>query len=254
MAGQPAKAAKLAGYGAMLHPSAALKRNAELLAAIARRDAGSGGGDGALDDLARRSAPDDRVVIEMHAAMGRGEWDKILRQLRESKNRNASDAGLEVRALGETGRLDDMVDAFTRMTGGRLSMHTHLLPGMMCLAFAGRAEAVRNIYEGRLPESDPEFAAYWVAVAESASGDAAGVGRATLEHLSKTARLDRVRAASQRQLNRPLAELARHMSASSRATIAALEQRITPTPADIADGSASVPPPPVTTRFCTWFT
>lgn len=234
MSGKAAKAAQFAGYGALLHPSAALKRNAELLAAIAQRD--SGGGDGELDALAQRGTSEEK----MHAAMGRGEWDKALRLARDYKGADGNVRGLEVRALGETGRLDDMVDAFTRMTGGRLSLRTHLLPGMCCLAFAGRAEAVRNIFESRLPSSEPDFAAYWVAVAELASGDAAGVGRATLEHLAKTARLDRVRAASQRQLNRPLAELARHMSASSRSTIAAMEQRITPTPAEIAAGTSSV--------------
>lgn len=257
MAGQVAKAAKLARFAVLLHPSASVKRNADVLAAIAQRD--SGGGDGALDDLAMRQSPEHRGFIEMHAATGRGEWDKVLRLVRESKDRSASNAGHEIRALGETGRLDDMVEAFTRTTGGRISLQTHLLLGMMCLAFAGRAEAVRNIYEGRLPESDPEFAAYWVAVAEAASGDAAGVGQATLMHLAKSARLDRVRAAAQRQLNRPLAELARHMSSASRATIAALEQRIAaraPQRAPTAPEYSSVPSVPLArgNRFGRMFT
>ena len=239
MAGQSAKAAQLARFSALLHPSPAVKRDADLLDAIARRD--SGDDTTALDALAQRQPAEDRGIVEMHAAMGRGDWDRALRLVRDTKKHSDAIAGVEIRSLGETGRLDDMVDAFIRATRGRLSLQTHLLPGMMCLAFAGRAEAVRNIYEGRLPHSDPEHAAYWVAVAEAASGDAAGVGQATLTHLAKTARLERVRAAAQRQLNRPLAELARHMSASSRATIAAIEQRIAaPAPNDTTS-AASVP-------------
>ena len=137
--------------------------------------------------------------------------------------------------------------ALMRATGGRMSMTTHTLPVLFTLAFAGRFEAVRTLLETKLAVLNIEAKTYWAAIADLAAGNVTGKGQVALEQLAKSSELQRVRVSAQRALIRPLEENARHMSAASRATVAALEQRVPLEPRDAqAAGSGATSVPQVT--------
>ncbi len=228
MAGNIPKAARFARIAAILHPSEAQRRNADILSALARSAAGDAT---AMADLADRQGPAARSYVELHGAMERGDWQAALRHARAVPTRNAEVATAEVRALGELGQLDDMVAALMRATGGRMATTSHTLPVLFTLAFAGRFEAVRNLLDTRLSTLDLDTKTYWAAIADLAAGNITGKGRVALEHLARSAQIGRVKNAARRALVRPFEENARHMSGTSRATVAALEQRVPALPA-----------------------
>jgi rhomboid protease GluP len=237
MAGNVPKAARFAKIAALLHPSEAQRRNSDILSALAR---GAAGDTTAMAELAEKQGPGARSYVELHAAVERGDWAAALRHTRAIPARNAEVATAEVRALGELGQLDDMVDALMRATEGRMATTTHTLPVLFTLAFAGRFEAVRNLLETRLSTLDLDTKTYWAAVADLAAGNVTGKGRVALEQLAQAAQLPRVKAAAQRALIRPFEENARHMSGVSRATVTALEQRIPALPgASASTGNAA---------------
>lgn len=234
MAGNIPKAARFAAIAAFLHPSEAQRRNADILSALARSAAGD---TTAMSELAQKQGPAARAYVELHGAMERGDWADVLRHARAVSGTNAEVATAEVRAFGELGQLDDMVDALMRATGGRMATTTHTLPVLFALAFAGRFDAVRTLLETRLSKLDLDIKTYWAAIADLAAGNVTGKGRTALEQLARNAQQPRVRAAAQRALIRPFEENARHMSGLSRATILALEQRV-PMAQPSAAGSA----------------
>ncbi len=233
MGGNVARAAQFARVAAVLHPSDVQRRNADILTALARSAAGD---TTAMAELAEKQGPVARTYVELHGAVDRGDWSAALRHSRAVPSRNAEVATAEVRALGELGQLDDMVDALMRATGGRMATTTHTLPVLFTLAFSGRFEAVRNLLETRLSTLDLDTKTYWAAIADLAAGNVTGKGRDALEQLARAASIPRIRAAAQRALIRPFEENARHMSGVSRATVVALEQRIPMPPGAPAGG------------------
>jgi rhomboid protease GluP len=92
---------------------------------------------------------------------------------------------MRVRALGECGRLREMVQASSQ-TRAQFGATNVALDQLFVLAFCGRPKAVEALVDGPLSALDPETKAAWLATASLAAGDPEGKGRAALNALAET--------------------------------------------------------------------
>jgi rhomboid protease GluP len=92
---------------------------------------------------------------------------------------------MRVRALGECGRLSEMVWASSR-TRALFGATNVALDQLFVLAFCGRPDAVAALVDGPLSALDPETKEVWLATASLAAGDPDGKGRAALNALAET--------------------------------------------------------------------
>jgi membrane associated rhomboid family serine protease len=200
--------ARLARLAAILHPTRQARFGAELSAALAHDETYAN--ITALEELSARSPPEQQVAIAALIALERGDWQQIVDIVTETAEPGMSLRALEIRALGELGRVEDMVRLYetakTGMSGAELQM-VHLF----VLAFAGRIVATQSNLSGANAHLDGDTKAYWQAVALGAQAATRDQELAILERLSISAGRLRVRSAAQRRLDRadraPLAPL-----------------------------------------------
>jgi rhomboid protease GluP len=79
-----------------------------------------------------------------------------------------------LRALGELGRYDDMVEQFSRLISVLRSKHDsyhYFLSSMMVFAFCGDVKLVRSIFQGPLRKIPEDAQAFWIATAELSVGN-----------------------------------------------------------------------------------
>lgn len=138
-----------------------------------------------------------RPVILAHKARIAGDWNAVLAVTRAGHDSGNALGSARIRALGETGRLRDMVAAF-RASGPDRGLE-HELCLLFLFAFCGRRAAVANLLEGQLAALDADAKWFWLATADLAAG--APEARAELAVL---AGLDRpIWRTAQRRLEQP---------------------------------------------------
>lgn len=195
--GRYAEAVRFSRLAAILHPTPDSRFTAALATALARSEECEDVAP--LQELMRRATPDQRAVIEAMMARSRGRWDEVIDIARRSPGARRDLASMEIRALGESGRVDEMIRLFEH-TKASLSGYYLLFSQLFVLAFSGRPEAVGHMLAGQVKSLDPEAKAYWLALSQLCSPSAAPAGRASMASIAARSSRATIRHAAERHL------------------------------------------------------
>lgn len=213
-------AARYAALLARLHPTPAMRLSAAFAQAAAIPDPHEKAC--ALAALAGAAPPAVAAPIEARLLAERGDWERMLDLARRPENARAL-AGYRLRALGETGRVEEMLRDYAR-SARDLPLEQTVFSWLFVLAFAGRPRDVEAIAR-RLLRLDADSAAYWIAVAERRAG-AEGAARAAFARLAESGADAPAARAARRQLARewtrpaPLSPRAREIADAVAARVA----------------------------------
>jgi hypothetical protein len=119
--------------------------------------------------LALRAPPEQFSLLNLWIPLAYGDWEGVLGRIRSGDEMLPAINLLEVRALGELGRVDDMVKTYASM-GPDLSPIDLQFCRLYILAFCGRIAEVRALLGRQLGFLRPRSKAYWVFVAGEAAG------------------------------------------------------------------------------------
>lgn len=218
-AGRLGAAARLAAAAALLHPSRAMRLSAAFARAAALVDPGEKAR--AFAELAAQAPPPQRATIEARLLAERGEWEEVL--ARAGRPEVARElAGYRLRALGETGRVEELMRDYERAKNA-LPIEQTAFAWLFVLAFGGRPEAVSRLAATTL-RLDADTAAYWIALARRQAGDVAPA-RSAFERLAASPPETPAALAARRQLAREwVAPLA--LSPAARATVEEVAARV----------------------------
>ena len=175
-----------------LHPDANLRKQANLLRALALAQDGDFPSALAVLDLLRSN---HTIVGRQAIAQSfrlRGDWASLrlwaTRELTPAiVQEDFSLLPLYLRSLGETGLRDELVLEFTRRLLGAASAHqtawSYNSGLLSLLAFCGRVPALMKLLHGKLRKLPRDTREFWIGTAEIAAGEIVA-GRARLEKLS----------------------------------------------------------------------
>jgi hypothetical protein len=119
--------------------------------------------------LARRARAEQISLLNLWIPLAYGDWQRVLGQIRSVDETLPAMKWLEVRALGELGRVDDMVKTYASL-GPNMRPIDLQFCRLYILAFGGRIDAVRALLGRQLGFLRPRIKAYWVFVAGEAAG------------------------------------------------------------------------------------
>jgi rhomboid protease GluP len=220
LAGRNVEAARLARLAALLHPAPPIRFTARLFTALAQptRETRIE----ALETLKKTVPPDLGVLVDLQILRQRDDWHGMVDFLRRTRIPAVADAlTFPIRALGETGQLEAMVQTYSshRATFGSTS-----LPPLMVLAFCGRVDAVLALLP-LLRILPPAAKFYWQAVALQAAGRP-GEARHLLAGIDLASLPESQRSMIASRLETPTAEATPLLSPGARHVVDALEARI----------------------------
>lgn len=190
-------AARYARWAAVIHPSRAMAFRSALMGALANDDIKATVA--ALQKLWAGGNALQRTSLEATAARLQGRWHEVLAIVRNPANDARGLQELEIRALGELGRTDEMVGVYERCKS-QLSGMSLRNAQMFLLAFCGRPEAIALLRTAKSAPMHADFLAYWDAIATFNARGRRGEGRAMLETVAETSSIAAVRVAAQRYL------------------------------------------------------
>ena len=204
-----------------LHPTPRLRFRAAVSAAMAHRPIERKVE--ALRALAQRATPQQRVRLEAGIAIVQADWNAVLDciQKADEELRRESKAW-EIRALGEIGRLNDMVQAFSKEKIGPVGSDSYLCC-LFVLSFAGRLDSVRLLL-GKMPWLHSKD--YWLAIAAKASGRNDEEPRRVMAAFASTTKNESLRRTAERHLAATLDPGVPALSPESTATIDAIEKHL----------------------------
>jgi membrane associated rhomboid family serine protease len=205
----------------LLHPTARMRFDAAVTAALAQEPIEQKVA--ALRALARRATPQQELVLDAQIATVQGDWNAVLDVVRRAdEGLRPEFAFLEIRALGETGRLDDMVQAFPKEKIGPVWSQNYFCR-LFVLAFAGRLDSVRLLLAQKPSLHSKD---YWIAIAAKASGCNEAEWRRVMATFARTTKNESFRRAAQRHLAAMSVPGGTALSSESTAAIDAIEQRL----------------------------
>ena len=200
--GQWQKAARLQVWAVLLHPSSWARIGLRLRRA--RSIAGPAGYMAALGRIEATGSGRQKAFARLMLAQERRDWDGVL-VLARARGVDYSEAKpREIRALGELGHLEEMVQTYAEA-------EKWLLPQLrqecrlFVFAFMGLTGAVQQLLGAALSAMDDEAKAYWSAVARLGADRHDEVGRATLLRLAETGTSEGVRRSAAQHLQRAVA-------------------------------------------------
>jgi hypothetical protein len=172
--------------------------------------------------LARSATPEQIALLNIWTALARNDWIGVLDQV---EGVTVALRWLEVLALGQLGRVDDMIAACAQAQRG-LGHADRLHCWLYVLAFSGRVAAVRALLNREMRYLSPEKKAYWSAIVASAAGADDEEPRRALARYADTSTDATFRLAAQRYLAEGAPRQAGALSGASLATIASIEQTL----------------------------
>jgi len=195
-AGRLDAAARCADLVAFFHPTAATRLSAAFARAAAIDDPREKAS--AFAALAAEAPAEQAAMIETRLLADRGDWEKALVLAQNPENARQLSA-YRLRALGETGRIEELVRDYAR-SADSIPLEQTVFAWLFVLAFAGRPHEVEEL-AARVMRLDAETAAYWIAVARRHAGDEANA-RAEFEGLAVSRKETQAAIAARRQLAR----------------------------------------------------
>ncbi len=197
------QASRLARLVSILHPADSWPQQPALYRALALAQKGDADRAASiLRELIARPGAAPVVVQSAQTYLFRllGEWEELLTWMRTLPTRrlgvvsitDATLLAMRLRALGETGRLSEMLAAyqarFLQMEhlGGPAAAGQCLL---VVLAFAGRVDALEKLLAGTLSDLPLEMKRFWIATARMAAGEPADLRALRAETADHSLRL-----------------------------------------------------------------
>jgi hypothetical protein len=171
--------------------------------------------------LVPRSTPEQFVLLNCSIAADRDDWEGVLGELRSSGNRTDL-KWLEIRALGELGRLEEMLRTYASAEP-ILTTNDLRLCRLYVLAHSGRADSVRLLLSTQLRFVRARNKAYWIFIANTAAGGCGEEARLALAAYVGPDADETFRRIAQRHLDAAPTLCGATLSAESRGTIAAIE-------------------------------
>ncbi len=193
-AGELEKAARCADLAALFHPTKAMRLSAAYARAAAIEDPRERAR--AFAALAADAPPEQAAAIETRLLAERGDWEKALVLAQDPENARQL-AAYRFRALGETGRIEELMRDYARSVDSTPLEQT-AFSWLFVLAFGGRPREVEDL-AGHLLRLDADSAAYWIAVAQKHALQEAPA-RATFERLAVSLKETPAAIAARRQL------------------------------------------------------
>jgi rhomboid protease GluP len=192
--GDTDSAARYARWAARVHPTPILRINASVITAQAIAEPSAAAS--ALRAIAASAAPSYAVPLEIAALRAEDRWDSILALIAKQDAVGNDLAAYEIRGLGETGQLNEMVAEYQKFR--------NLLPGDMrvvvelfVLAFCGRPDAVALRADAPSSPYNEETRRYWKAIA-ARNADLSDDG--VMEHLAHASRFGTTQIAAARHV------------------------------------------------------
>lgn len=188
--------ARLTRWMGWLYPTRAGSFAAEL--SLATRHSNDATLDAALAAVeAARTTDDERAIVQALRAAYRGDWAAALAATERADDPHLMVRTLKIRALGERGRIDEMVQAYetakTRLIG------EHAAEALLFVfAFTGHADAVDRLLNGALKTYPAETRNFWIARTRLRADPGDMTAAVMLDHLSVAASRERSRLAAAR--------------------------------------------------------
>lgn len=164
-AGRLDAAARCADLVAFFHPTPAMRLSAALARANAIQDPKEKAR--ALAGLAEQAPAEHVAAIEARMLADNGEWGKVLDLALDPENARAL-SGYRLRALGETGRIEELMRDYAR-SADSTPLEQIMSAWLFVLAFAGRTRETAAL--ARMARLDGDAVIYWTAVAQRHAGD-----------------------------------------------------------------------------------
>ncbi|QGM96688.1 rhomboid family protein [Methylocystis parvus] len=212
-------AARCADLIALFHPTSAMRLSAAFARAAAIEDPREKAQ--AFAALAARAPAEQAAVIETRLLADRGDWEKALVLAQNPENARQL-ASYRLRALGETGRIEEMIRDFAR-SADSTPLEQTVFAWLFVLAFAGRPHEVEEL-AFRVMRLDADTADYWIAVAKRHAGDEAHA-RAEFEGLAMSRKETPAAIAARRQLAKSSAPPP-HLSPRAREIVEGVASRV----------------------------
>ena len=205
------EAARYARLAALFHPGQATRLNARTSTALAKETVAER--IAALEALLPSLPAEQQVSVRLQMLRLRQDWTGVLDLARTGVK--GIDLPLVLRALGETGQTEAMLQTF-RVNEGLIPSTHMALTRLFLLAFGGRTGALRHLLATRMSPLTDEAKLFWQSLALRASGQEE-LGRAGLARVAATAAEEATRDSAQRQLSRP--DGAAHLSPGAQAIL-----------------------------------
>jgi len=173
----------------------------------------------AYEALTPNATPEQAAMLGQWTAIARDDWASVLVQVRSAGPAPV----LEIRALGELGRTDEMIAAYRRLPR-RFERMGLLHCALWVLAFGGRRDGVEALLRGRLRSTVAEHKAYWSFVATQAAGADDAEQRRLLAQHAGASEDETFRRAAARHLAGPARREPIALSPAAFATIASIEK------------------------------
>lgn len=197
-AGRLEAAAQCADLVAFFHPTKATRLSAGFARAAAIEDPREKAR--AFAALAAEAPQEHAAAIETRLLAERGDWSRAL-ALAENPENARQLAGYRLRALGELGRVEELMRDYAR-SADSLPVEQTSFSWLFVLAFGGRPREVEELV--RMMRLDADTADYWIAVAQRHAGNEAAA-YAAFERLAVSLKETPATIAARRQLAQPAA-------------------------------------------------
>jgi hypothetical protein len=196
-AGNLRAAAFYAGLIGLFHPSKQVRFQSSFLRAqaLASMEAKVA----AYHLLAAYATPEQFTLLNCYIALAQDDWEDVLGQIRSGAEMAFALKLLEIRALGELGRGQEMVMTYVRAESD-LSSRNRLFCRLFVLAFSGHLEGVRSLLSRQLRFLSPRSKAYWIFIASQAAGVHDDDARRTLASYADATSDETFRRTAQRHL------------------------------------------------------
>ena len=195
--GQWKKAARFHSWAALLHPTPWTRFGAAL--ARTRSTDGPAGYTAALQKIEATGSRKQKTLARLLLAHDQRDWDRLLMLSRAADIALAEVKPREIRALGELGRLEEMVQTY-RAAAKWLLPPIRRECMLFVLAFTGGVERVQQLLDGPLSAIGDESKTYWLAVVRVRRDPNDNAGRSMLRELSAGSIQDGVARSAARHL------------------------------------------------------
>jgi rhomboid protease GluP len=198
--GRTREAQRYLQLAAAFHPTPRVRFNAALARATAHDDAETVLVE--LGHLFDHASPTQRHMIEALGLAAQHRWAEAAALLTAHPKAATALRPLHLRALGELGRIDEMVRLYgevrTTMLGADSSNSL-----LFVAAFAGRHGVIDHLFRTELADLDAQSQSYWRTIAAQSSSAPDETRAVTLAALASTARDAKIRRAATHRLAHP---------------------------------------------------
>jgi hypothetical protein len=178
----------------------------------------------ALHALAGHATPEQRAWLDIKVAASEDDWEAVLARFQKLEGRARRRLSpFAIRACGELGRLEEMVQVFSEMRPRLMGLDLQTCC-LFILAFAGRPQSLGRLISKKLRSLKTKD--YWMAIAAKASAANDENWRRAMATFAGTTDDETSRRAAERHLAEVAAPPSQQLSPEAIVTLEAAEKRL----------------------------